>query len=503
MRWTSRFAHSLAAAALLLPGCIIFLLALPLGASALSVQWGTNVSDLASLNQSTGECTPRIRSSYASVQYSAQAYDQNGASICGGTIAKGTQVTFKPQQYASTDIYWFGTGFYGDSPYGDWIANAAAPNGPDICLAKNYYSSVLDTSTGQLQDHYGTLSVNPPAKSVGGFGSVFTCSSPASDGSVTCTASSEGSANVVFGFASTYGHFYASDPQPHNQCTASDVYGWGAAAIQYPAGNWYNAGGGRGWYICPGASANGPYTLEVPAQTLSCTVTVVNPNGSAPSAPTVTAASVSGPTQCVVGTPYTVTMTSTDSDGDQIKYAIDWDNNGTIDQFVPSSGYVGSGTAQSASRTYSLEGEKHIAVIAIDSRGLTSGWTVLTTTCSIQSDSDGGDGSGDGSGDGGASEGGGTTPTLLIRAFPSLVRLGDTTTVSWTAANVLGNSCTVNSPHDNAADGTGDWAGPLSVGVETSPIQSQTIYTLACSGLDGSVLTQSTTVSVLPVFQEN
>lgn len=147
----------------------LLLCVLPLSVSALNVQWGTNVPDLASFSQATGECVPRIRTAYAQVQYSAQAYDQNGASICGGTIARGTQVTFRPQSLASSDIYWFGTGFYSDSPYGDWIPNAAPPPAADLCLAKNYYSSQIDTSRGVLIDFYGTLSVNPPVRSVTGF----------------------------------------------------------------------------------------------------------------------------------------------------------------------------------------------------------------------------------------------------------------------------------------------------------------------------------------------
>jgi|GEM_PF-2978309 len=486
MRQTLWFARSLALAAIFLPALT----------SAQSVVWGTNVPDLAYLNQSSGECVPRILSSYASVQYSAQAYDGNGASICGGTIAKGTRVTFKPAPYASSHIYWFGTGYYADSPYGDWIPNAGAPATSGICLAKNYYSSVVDRSTGQLEDHYGTLSVHPPTNSVTGFGSVFRCGSPASDGSVSCTASTEGSANVTFGFAATNGHFYALGPQPHNQCTPN------VPDLQYPAGAWYNAGGGRGWYICPGAAESGPYTLTVPAQEISCPITVVNPNGNAPANPGVSGTHVSGGDSCIVGIPYTIQFSSTDPDHDQVKYGVDWDNNGTIDQFVPSSGYVNSGVTQQASRTFATAGPKTIKVITQDSRGLTSGWVTFHTTCADQADnSDENDNSDSNSGSNNGS-GGSTSPEVSIRAPPSLVRAGDTTTVSWSASNVVGSTCAVTSPTDAAAHGTGDWTGALSSGVTTSPIQSQTVYTLSCTGLDDAILTQSTTVNIVPSFQE-
>ena len=56
----------------------------------------------------------------------------------------------------------------------------------------------------------------------------------------------------------------------------------------------------------------------------------------------------------------------TDTGGRQLKYGIDWDADGTIDQYVPPSGYVSSGTTQSASRTYSTAGQKTVKVVAVN-----------------------------------------------------------------------------------------------------------------------------------------
>jgi len=64
---------------------------------------------------------------------------------------------------------------------------------------------------------------------------------------------------------------------------------------------------------------------------------------------------------CTVGQNHSISMTATDPDAtDQVRYLIDWDNNGTVDQTVPASGYVNSGTAQSASRTWSTSGSKTV-----------------------------------------------------------------------------------------------------------------------------------------------
>jgi len=65
---------------------------------------------------------------------------------------------------------------------------------------------------------------------------------------------------------------------------------------------------------------------------------------------------------------------------------------------VPPSGYVSSGTTQTASRTYSTEGEKTVKVLAQDDRGLSSPWSTLTFQCSEQETqcTDGIDNDGDG-----------------------------------------------------------------------------------------------------------
>ncbi|MBI4080046.1 hypothetical protein HY414_02390, partial [Candidatus Kaiserbacteria bacterium] len=108
---------------------------------------------------------------------------------------------------------------------------------------------------------------------------------------------------------------------------------------------------------------------------------------------------VSGSAQCTIGIAYSISITATDPDLDDIKYGVDWDANGTVDQFAPSSGYVPSGTSETVSRTYATEGSKTVKVMAIDENGLTSGWTTLTFSCADEGSGAQGEGEDLGGGD--------------------------------------------------------------------------------------------------------
>jgi len=87
-------------------------------------------------------------------------------------------------------------------------------------------------------------------------------------------------------------------------------------------------------------------------------------------------------------------------------------------------------------------------------------------------------------------------------AVPSVVKAGDTVTISWNIQNV--KNCSVTG--DN---GDGPWtkgAGPDNAVVDSrtsSAIQRQTVYTLDCLELDHQThFTKSLTVSIAPVFKE-
>ena len=88
---------------------------------------------------------------------------------------------------------------------------------------------------------------------------------------------------------------------------------------------------------------------------------------------------------------------------------------------------------------------------------------------------------------------GSNTGHLQVR--PQLVRKGGTTKVFWTVGNVT--ECTVTSSTDSWS---GETSGPS--GQTSHPINQQTIFTLACTGIDGSTIHETATAGVVPVFQE-
>lgn len=87
-------------------------------------------------------------------------------------------------------------------------------------------------------------------------------------------------------------------------------------------------------------------------------------------------------------------------------------------------------------------------------------------------------------------------PTATIATWkvaPLIVPSGAATNVSWDAENVA--SCSVLGSNGNS------WTGVS--GTETSsPIVQQTVYHLTCTGEDGSQIATSSTVDIVPTFEE-
>ena len=86
--------------------------------------------------------------------------------------------------------------------------------------------------------------------------------------------------------------------------------------------------------------------------------------------------------------------------------------------------------------------------------------------------------------------------TLDIQVSPSVVRIGDPTTVSWTSSGMEACSVTEDSPEFNDA-----WSG-VTGSQGSSDITQRTVYTLTCRDEDDNVYTDTATVNVLPVFEE-
>ncbi len=87
---------------------------------------------------------------------------------------------------------------------------------------------------------------------------------------------------------------------------------------------------------------------------------------------------------------------------------------------------------------------------------------------------------------------------------PVLVRSGSPVQVTWAAQHVRVCSVTGTNGDGTGSNSTGTW-DQLNGDHPSSPITSQTIFTITCQGYPGSTpasVTQSTTVNIAPIFQE-
>lgn len=103
----------------------------------------------------------------------------------------------------------------------------------------------------------------------------------------------------------------------------------------------------------------------------------------APDAPDIRGADMStaAPLFGINGIPLLFTIKATDPDGDNIRYQLDWDNNGSIDQLIPGTGYVASALPQSTNYTW-MTGSYTFKVRAQDDKGNYSLWTSHTINVS-------------------------------------------------------------------------------------------------------------------------
>ena len=84
----------------------------------------------------------------------------------------------------------------------------------------------------------------------------------------------------------------------------------------------------------------------------------------------------SGTTSGKTGTSYTYSSSTTDQDGDKVKYAWDWNGDGAIDQWDDNGGsYYASGATVSTSHTWTSDGTYNVKVMAEDTNGAQSDWS--------------------------------------------------------------------------------------------------------------------------------
>ena len=483
--------------------------------------WSTTISGAAGICESSGpNCTGDLstfgfNNPNISIQYRAFVTNADTGDIIlpGSAVPVGTHLQLVFDKHVSDDIYWFATGAFLDSPYGDWGNPDVAP--PVQCLEKDYLATskwlYYSANGGDYSyKNYVPFIVREPVKNISGNGSDLLSCDAQNGSEQDCTATAVGTVPLSFNFGTTVGKFYVrytsigtdvakyAPEQAHGECG-----GFRGTLQIRPGAYWagqteWRAGS---WQAFLGDGAGMSDQVDVGTESIPYPIRIV-PATAGPSAPVISGGA------CTTGTPYPISFTSTDPNGHKLKYGIDWDADGTVDQYVPPSGYVNSGVMQGAYRSYSLAGQKQVRVVAVNDQGAISAWSTHTFTCqcnlaprcsgndlvdsctgaTIQSCSYG-------------CRSGACyvvpAPSAALKAIPSLVHSGDTTIVSWSALNVA--SCTLSGTNGNS------WTGTSSSGKTSSPIQAQTIYTLHCIGNPGAQppsVDKSVTVNLIPSFNE-
>jgi hypothetical protein len=83
-----------------------------------------------------------------------------------------------------------------------------------------------------------------------------------------------------------------------------------------------------------------------------------------------------GPNTGITGVSYTFSTSTTDPDGDQIKYGWDWNGDGTVDEW---SGLMNSGSTDTRSNSWLIPGTYNVKVIAEDENGAQSSFSIART----------------------------------------------------------------------------------------------------------------------------
>lgn len=217
------------------------------------------------------------------------------------------------------------------------------------------------------------------------------------------------------------------------------------------------------------------------------------PTNLAPAAPTImgvdmsTAAAITATVNSIV--PFTIR--AIDPDGDQIYYQLDWNNDGVMDQRLPSSGMITSGTPQSTSQSWSTTGSYTLQARTVDSSGAMSAWTNHTITINNVMPP--------------------VTPPVLpvvsIAVGRDLIRVGESTTVRVTVTANHAVSCTVY----GILGGSGiilhaAALTPRIYNFDTSILYAAQVIEVICnSNVPGATLpavTDRVRVNVVPVVQE-
>jgi hypothetical protein len=420
-----------------------------------------------------------------STEYGMRVVDADSGAVIssGATVPKGTRLKL---EFLPETMSYFTTGSSYDSPYAKWVTGTP----PVQCLSENrvfHYNKTYKGRPGILSI-FAPVFAKRPAHSITNVAALGACTGP--EDARICTAENIGTHTMTFTWApstaSMYLRVYNKDDTKHAQPHSR----WPRYDTCEPFGPLSSRNDFAG-----GAKNVPQSTVTLPQKTKPFTV-IVEEGPEVPSEPPQQPNLAAAGGACVVGQAYSITMTANDPEGDKVRYLVDWNSDGVVDQFAPASGYVNSGTAQAASKTFATPGSKTVRVRAQDDKGKFSGWASFSFTCTGEPDPTVVELDGEENPELG--EDPGVFPSindLSLRALPSLVRLGATTKVHWSSQNMT--SCTVTGSNGDS------WTGltsPVS-GEVSGAINSLVTYTLTCRA-GASTFTKTATVNVLPSWVE-
>lgn len=300
------------------------------------------------------------------VTFDVRAYNNSTGVLISEneTVPVNTQVRFDVDLQNNTNISWYITGTDLDSPYGEW-SNA----GP------GQYPFRYNNSCGGGGEWFKETFVTRPTLNFNHSGSSASMSCNTNGSLCTVTGAGTLATNIVF---------------------APISMGFG----------------GHGVGVFPGYEGPRVRTFNY-GPTITYPVNVAPAANQAPNPPTIT-----GPEEGVMNVAYSFGFQASDPDNHAVRYGIDWDNNGSVDQWLPGSGHVASNTLQSDSYSWPTEGIKTFQALTQDSNGSQSGWVSHTISLAIVS---------------------GTSPTVDLKINssdgPLSVDQGSGLSITWLSSN--------------------------------------------------------------------
>ena len=216
----------------------------------------------------------------------------------------------------------------------------------------------------------------------------------------------------------------------------SITVGGGGGGATYPSGQ----SGGNGQNGSSGS--NGSVTITCSQLSPPTTPTWTNP--------------VVWNSSAVAGTSYTYGFTGTTPNNPHlIRYAVDWDNDGSIDEYIPATGYTASGSEGDTTHATSSPGTMTFRVQTIDTIDGAhdadySAWATFSKTVVNPA------------------------PMVLLTASPSSVTANQSSTLTWSSSNAT--SCT----------GTNFSTGGAVSGWRTVSPTVTTTYSISCTGPGGT-----------------